>query len=57
LICTGCGEIMDWEETVPASQEAIRTKTGFEVLDHRMEYYGLCRTCRAQVQYWKGRNE
>ena len=46
LICTVCGEIQDLEEGLPASSEAILSDQGFLVLDHRLEFYGVCSKCR-----------
>ena len=45
--CLACGRIYD----VPARAERsvrrrIEARTGFEVLDHRTEYYGRCGACR-----------
>ena len=45
--CLACGRIYD----VPARRErAVRARvaahTGFEVLDHRTEFYGRCGACR-----------
>jgi Fur family transcriptional regulator, peroxide stress response regulator len=45
--CLACGRIYD----VPARAErTVRhraaARTGFEVLDHRIEYYGRCGACR-----------
>jgi Fe2+ or Zn2+ uptake regulation protein len=47
--CLSCGRIYD----VPARDERrgrrrIAARTGFEVLDHRIEYYGRCGACRRQ---------
>src|SRR2546427_476977 len=47
--CLACGRIYD----VPARAEAgvrrrLAARTGFEVLDHRTEYYGRCGACRRQ---------
>jgi Fur family ferric uptake transcriptional regulator len=47
--CMMCGRIYD----VPARDERrgrrrIAASTGFEVLDHRTEYYGRCGACRRQ---------
>ncbi len=47
LICTSCGRIEDLEQGVPVQPEEIREKVGFEVLDSRLEYYGLCAKCKA----------
>ncbi|HYA41886.1 MAG TPA: transcriptional repressor [Syntrophobacteraceae bacterium] len=50
LICTSCGRIEDLEQGVPVQPEEIREKVGFEVLDSRLEYYGLCAKCKAVVK-------
>jgi Fe2+ or Zn2+ uptake regulation protein len=47
--CLTCGRIYN----VPARGEPgvrrrMAVRTGFEVLDHRTEYYGRCRACRRQ---------
>ena len=47
LICTVCGNIQDLEESLPSSPEALLSEHGFLVLDHRLEYYGVCEECRA----------
>jgi Fe2+ or Zn2+ uptake regulation protein len=47
LICTSCGKIEDLEQAVPVQPQEIRAKAGFEVLDSRLEYYGLCAECSA----------
>ena len=47
LICTSCGRIEDLGQGVPVQPEEIREKVGFEVLDSRLEYYGLCAKCKA----------
>lgn len=49
LICTSCGKIEDLEEGLPSHPEQVRQRTGFEVLDYRMEYYGICAECRDRV--------
>jgi len=50
LICTSCGRIEDLEQGVPVQPEEIKQKVGFEVLDSRLEYYGLCAECKAGGQ-------
>ena len=46
LICTVCGEIQDLEEDLPLSPEARLSDQGFLMLDHRMEFYGVCSKCQ-----------
>ncbi len=46
LICTECQQIRDLLEDLTLSPQEILTKTGFKVMDHRLEYYGLCEKCQ-----------
>jgi Fur family ferric uptake transcriptional regulator len=47
LICTGCGEIVEFtNEQIEALQAAVAKKHGFEVERHRLELYGRCARCR-----------
>jgi Fe2+ or Zn2+ uptake regulation protein len=47
--CLACRRVFD----VPPAQATgarhrIAARTGFEVLDHRVEFYGLCAVCRGR---------
>lgn len=47
LICTRCGLIVEFEnDKIEQLQDAIARKHGFTVISHKMELYGLCRTCQ-----------
>lgn len=47
LICTGCGEIVEFaNEQIEALQAGVAKKHGFEVERHRLELYGRCARCR-----------
>ncbi|MBI2469486.1 MAG: transcriptional repressor [Candidatus Rokubacteria bacterium] len=44
--CSGCGRIFDLDEPVdPRLDARVAARTGFRVSHHRVEFYGLCRTC------------
>ena len=45
LVCTMCGRITDLEEDLPHSPQELSNKTGFHIVDYRLEYYGLCPEC------------
>jgi Fur family peroxide stress response transcriptional regulator len=45
LICKGCGKIVDFKAPVAVDPAMITKKTGFRMLDSRLEYYGYCRDC------------
>ena len=47
LICTGCGRILD--PAIPDLGDIIASLTessGYAVLSHRLDFYGLCPDCR-----------
>lgn len=47
LICTGCGRIVEFEnDQIERLQEAVARKQGFKVTSHKMELYGLCKSCQ-----------
>ncbi len=46
LICTRCGKIVEFKEpAIEELQEDVARRFGFAVIDHKMELYGLCRSC------------
>jgi Fur family peroxide stress response transcriptional regulator len=51
LVCRDCGSIRDLE--LPAltrqAREAVEG-TGYEMLGHRLEFYGLCPRCRKRTR-------
>jgi Fur family ferric uptake transcriptional regulator len=53
FICTKCGVIIDYSdfldeelELVKKTQETLAKKHNFKVLDHNIEFYGLCEKCK-----------
>jgi len=47
LICSGCGQILDPPmPNLGRIIEALTEKTGFDVVSHRLDFYGLCAKCR-----------
>jgi len=49
LICTLCGEIIEFfDETIEAQQEIISKKFNFKMTDHTMKIVGLCKHCQNQ---------
>ncbi len=47
-ICTSCGHIqhVDIVEPKEWSAKYFLTKDGFRVVDHSLEFFGVCRTCQ-----------
>ena len=49
LICTKCGKIVEFaDETMERLQVEIAARSGFHMLQHRMDIYGLCSRCLSQ---------
>jgi len=46
-ICTACGKILEFEdERIEELQRAVAERSGFLLVSHKMELYGLCAACR-----------
>jgi Fur family ferric uptake transcriptional regulator len=46
LVCTGCGEIVEFEnEEIERLQARVAQQHGFVVENHRLELYGTCGEC------------
>jgi len=50
LICERCGKILDYKIPPVADQHDIAKRTGFSVMDTRLEYYGYCRDCHTETR-------
>jgi Fur family ferric uptake transcriptional regulator len=49
LICTTCGEIVEFEEDrIEELQEQVAARYGYRLTHHRMELYGLCARCQRE---------
>ena len=47
--CVVCGRVFDVPSARRRAARALRSATaGFEVFDHRIEFYGRCRACRGR---------
>ncbi|KKM12537.1 Fur family transcriptional regulator [Clostridiales bacterium PH28_bin88] len=47
LICVKCGKVTEFEDDLLESLEAqIARKSGFEIMDHQLKFYGYCDKCR-----------
>ena len=46
LICTKCGAIIEFiDDTIEKRQEEIAKKFNFQMTDHTMKIFGLCKKC------------
>jgi Fur family peroxide stress response transcriptional regulator len=50
LICTVCGKIQDLEGDLTISPEEVLHRVGFQALDSRLEYHGVCPHCRDRTE-------
>ena len=47
LICLKCGSITEFEDSkLENMQVKIADELGFEIVNHKMEFYGYCSKCR-----------
>lgn len=53
LICKKCGKIINYSdfvdeelELVKKTEKSIAEKYNFQILDHNIEFYGICDTCK-----------
>ncbi|MES9962431.1 MAG: ferric iron uptake transcriptional regulator [Candidatus Sedimenticola sp. 20ELBAFRAG] len=47
IVCVKCGHVEEFhDETIEARQREIANEAGFEMDDHSMVLYGLCKSCR-----------
>ncbi len=50
LICTRCGTIVEFEnDQIERLQAAVARRHGFVVSSHKMELYGLCKSCQREA--------
>ena len=47
LICDNCGRVEDVSDTIiPTIEKQIHNKSGFKVVRHSLEFFGLCKLCQ-----------
>ena len=50
LICTKCKTIMDPDmATVEDLSKKLARKTGYEILNHRLDFFGICPRCQENL--------
>lgn len=45
LICERCGKIVDYKASMAIDRKKAEQKTGFSIIDMRLDCYGYCREC------------
>ena len=49
IVCTRCGAIQEFlDKTIEEHQTKIAKKYGFEISDHSLVIYGICKPCRVE---------
>ena len=52
ITCTKCKKIMDFEELpIAALTREVAEKTGFEIKDHQLDFFGICPQCRGLKKF------
>ncbi|MEA4902135.1 transcriptional repressor [Desulfitobacterium sp.] len=46
VVCTVCGKVVDYHRPLLQMEDEVSEKTGFDVIGHRMEFYGVCPDCK-----------
>ncbi|WP_425807021.1 Fur family transcriptional regulator [Desulfitobacterium sp. Sab5] len=46
VVCTECGKVVDYHRPLISMEDEVSEKTGFRVMGHRMEFYGVCPECQ-----------
>lgn len=47
MICTECGNITEFvDEAIESRQHKIAEELGFQMQDHSMQIYGICKNCQ-----------
>jgi Fur family peroxide stress response transcriptional regulator len=47
VICTKCKQVMDAEDLeITALKEQIIRKTGYQIVNHRVDFFGICPDCQ-----------
>lgn len=49
LICLSCGKVEEFDlDLLESLEESISEKTGFDIVDHRLKFYGYCSECKGK---------
>jgi Fur family ferric uptake transcriptional regulator len=51
LICSNCGRVLNFVNcNVSDLAKRLNQETGFQIEDHRLDFYGRCRECAAKAE-------
>lgn len=46
VVCTECGKVVDYHRPLLMLEDEVSKGTGFKIMGHRMEFYGICPDCQ-----------
>jgi len=50
IVCKTCGHVVEFEFCdISNWSEKVRESTGYEVTDHQLNFYGLCKDCQKKA--------
>ena len=50
IVCKTCGHVGEFEFCdISSWSEKVRESTGYEVTDHQLNFYGLCKDCQKEA--------
>jgi len=47
IVCSKCGTVADFHRPLIDMDQEVMEKSGFLIMGHRMEFYGICPECRS----------
>ncbi len=54
LICTKCGKVYEFDDDLLDDLEKdIAKKSGFQILDHQVKFFGICKDCQEKEKAGK----
>ncbi len=45
IVCSECGKVVDYHRPLIQLEQEAEEMTGFQVMGHRLEFYGICPGC------------
>jgi Fur family transcriptional regulator, ferric uptake regulator len=51
LICSECGKVVNFTQcNIAKLEKRLVSETGFDIDDHRLDFYGKCRECKRRTR-------
>ncbi|NLW07923.1 MAG: transcriptional repressor [Clostridia bacterium] len=48
MICLNCGRVQEFDhDLLETLEKALTQKTGFQIIDHQLKFFGYCSDCKA----------